>query len=64
MYNKSIIHHMLNAAKACIPLNWKNPLPPTISGWLCTVEDINKMEALILTVQNKQEKYVEYVCPL
>lgn len=57
IYKKSIIRHLLNVAKSCIPVNWKKPQPPTISCWLHKVEEINKMEDLILTVQHKCEKY-------
>lgn len=43
-YKKSILRHLLNAAKAYIPLNWKNSSPPTVECWLHKVEEINKME--------------------
>lgn len=53
----SLIRHLLNAAKACIPLHWKQQCPPTIAEWLRKVEELNKMEDLILTAQHKREKY-------
>lgn len=58
-YKKSIIRHLLNTAKACIPLLWKQQHPPTISTWLEKIEDINKTEDLILTGQDKQETYTK-----
>lgn len=57
VYKKSIVRHLLDAAKACIPLNWKSPHPPSIGLWLKKIEEINKMEDLILTNQNRQERY-------
>lgn len=56
-YQKSIVRHLLNAAKACIPFLWKNSMPPSIGTWLHKVEDIKKLEDPILTAQNKQEKH-------
>lgn len=57
IYKKSVIRHLLDAAKACIPLHWKSTLPPTIDLWLQKVEEIKKMEDLILTAQNRQETF-------
>lgn len=56
-FKKSVIRHLLDAAKACIPLCWRSPLPPTISMWLERVEEIRKMEDLILTAQHRQETF-------
>lgn len=56
-YKKSIIGHLLNAAKACIPLLWKQSTPPSVALWLNKVEAINKMEDLVLTAQHKQTIY-------
>lgn len=57
IFKKSVIRHLLDAAKACTPLFWKSPHTPTIAFWLKKVEDINQMEDLILTSQNRQELY-------
>lgn len=56
-YKKSVIGHLLDAAKACIPLNWKSPKPPTIDLWIKKLEEIKKMEDLIHTAQNRHEKF-------
>lgn len=56
-YKKSILRHLTNAAKSCIPMLWKQQSPPTTSMWLRKVEDINKMEDLIMTAQNRQTVY-------
>lgn len=58
-YKKSILRHLINAAKACIPMLWKQQTQPTTSMWLQKVEDINKMEDLILTAQNRQASYTK-----
>lgn len=57
LYKKSVIRHLLDAAKACIPFNWKSTHPPSIDLWFRKIEEINKMEDLILTHQNRQERY-------
>lgn len=56
-YKKSILRHLTNAAKSCIPTLWKQQAPPTISLWLRKVEDINKLEDLVLTSQNRHATY-------
>lgn len=38
-YNKSIVRHLLNAAKSCIPVMWKKKsTAPTVGMWLRRVE--------------------------
>lgn len=51
---KSILRHLLNAAKSCVPLHWKSTQPLTVSLWLHKRQDINEMEDLILTAQHKK----------
>lgn len=55
IYNRSVIRHLLDAARACIPLCWKSALPPTIDMWLRKVEDIRQLEDLIHTAQHREE---------
>lgn len=57
VYKKSVLRHLLDAAKACIPLLWKYPHPPTIDLWLRKVADVNKMEDLILTARYQRDRY-------
>lgn len=54
-YKGSIIRHLLDAVRTCIPLCWKSTLPPTIDMWLGKVEEIRKMEDLIHTAQHREE---------
>lgn len=56
-YKKSLIRHLLDAAKACIPLLWKSTGTPSMGMWLRKVEDVRKMEDLILTARNQKELY-------
>lgn len=48
--------HLFDAAKACIPLKWKSLQPLTIGLGLRKVEEINKVEALVLSARNQQER--------
>lgn len=57
VYKRSVIRHLLDAARACIPLCWKLTTPPPIDMWLCKVEDIKHMEDLIHTAQHREEAF-------
>lgn len=57
VYKKSILRHLLNAAKSCIPLIWKQAQPPTVGLWLRKVKELNWMLDLVLTTRQKQEIY-------
>lgn len=59
IYKKSIIRHLLEAAKMCIPLNCENSQPRTRGLWLQKVEEINKMEGLILSAWHQHERYTK-----
>lgn len=68
-YKRSIVRLLLNAAKSCIPLMWKKSLPPSIGLWLHGVEEIKKLEDLVLTAQNKINPLRHggsglYICPI
>lgn len=58
-YKKSLIRHLLDAAKACIPLLWKSTKSLTVGMWLNKVEDIRKMEDLVLTARHQNEQYTK-----
>lgn len=55
-YRKSVLCHLVNAAKACITLCLKDPNPPSIAMWLNKVRSINAMEDLVLTAQDRREQ--------
>lgn len=46
-YRRSLMLHLINAAKQCIPLYWRNTNPPKISNWLKRIEKIAEMEDFI-----------------
>lgn len=56
-YQESILGHLLNAAKSCIPLYWKKQSSPTAADWLRKVIDISRMEDLLAAERNQQDKY-------
>ena len=56
-YENSIVPYLVNAAKACIPSNWKKVQPPSIREWVNRVEEIRRMEELIAISQNRKGKY-------
>lgn len=56
-YRNSMIIHLLNAAKACVPALWKQESPPLISLWLKKIADIHAMEKGITIMQGKEEKF-------
>ena len=50
---------MINAAKAGIPLHWKDTKPPSVLDWLNRVREIEAMEDLFLSAKNKKKQYEE-----
>lgn len=46
-YQRSLVLHLLNAAKMCIPTLWKSSKPPTTTAWLKRIAKIAEMEELI-----------------
>ncbi|KAM8966953.1 androgen-dependent TFPI-regulating protein [Pelodytes ibericus] len=45
-YKKSVVRHLLNVAKALIPLHSGEPPPPSMREWIQTVEHTCRMEQL------------------
>lgn len=62
-YKKSILCHLLNAARACIPLTWKQAQTPTVGLWLKRVEQLNLMEDLVWTSRQKRGIYLKTWSP-
>lgn len=56
-YRNSLVAHLLNAAKACIPALWKRETPPLILLWFKKIADIYVMEKGIAITQGKEEKF-------
>ena len=55
-YRKSLIAHLLNAAKACIPAMWRQTCPPTRQMWTARVNEIHRMELLTAALNNSEEQ--------
>lgn len=59
VYKKSIIPHLLNAAKALVPRYWKNSRCPTILDWKKEVDKIMEAEEWVHRIKDKQEEFDE-----
>lgn len=46
-YRNSLLIHLVNAAQACIPANWKQKSPPSCYAWAQRVNHIGQMEELM-----------------
>lgn len=51
-YKNSPLKHLLNAAKACILVLWKQTTPPTLKHWRIRVSNIKLMEQLTMFIKN------------
>lgn len=56
-YRKSLLKHLLNAARACIPSVWKQQSPPVVSQWFARVCDIQRMEGLTAALGDREEEH-------
>lgn len=52
---KLILRHLINAARLSIALFWRDSHPPSIPQWLRKVEELNNMENMVISTQNKDE---------
>ncbi|CAH2325183.1 Hypothetical predicted protein [Pelobates cultripes] len=58
-YRKSILRHLLNAAKALMPLHWKQDITLTLGQWMDGVEEIYMSESVQASLLGNEEKHVE-----
>lgn len=56
-YRKSLLKHLLNAARACVPSVWKQRSPPTVAQWFARVRDIQQMEQLTAALGEREEEH-------
>lgn len=56
-YKKSLTKHLLNAAKALIPLHWKSTQAPLVKEWLQKVAEVCRMEDLLVQTSDDIERY-------
>ena len=57
IYRKSLVLHLINAATQCIPIRWKDPIPPTLLDWQVRVDKIEMMDRLIHQANDNSEKF-------
>ncbi|CAH2224717.1 Hypothetical predicted protein [Pelobates cultripes] len=62
-YKRSILRHLLNAAKALIPARWKQTQPPTKMEWLQRIEEIHTAEARYAEILGRRDKHLEMWTP-
>lgn len=53
IYKRSVVRHLVNAARACILSCWRQPGPPTLPQWLGRVKEIYRMETLTGSFKGK-----------
>lgn len=56
-YHNSLAMHMVNAMRLCIPIHWRSTDIPTIREWLVRISKIEEMEEMILTAQERIQKF-------
>lgn len=56
-YKHLLSMHLLNAAKALIPLYWKSTHIPTIQDWLRKVSEVCEMEETIVQSGDNTERF-------
>lgn len=54
-YRKSLLRHLLNAVRDCIPTMWKQQSPP-VSQWFARVSDIQQMEHLTAVFGEREDE--------
>lgn len=56
-YKNSLSKHLLNAAKALIPLFWKSSRVPSIQDWLHRIADVCSMEETVAQSCDNTERF-------
>ena len=56
-FKRSLIRHLLVAARACIPILWKSTNIPNKQQWLGRLSEIQQMEKLTMGIREQEEKY-------
>lgn len=56
-YKKSLTLHLINAAKQCIPMFWRQTNPPTTYHWFCRIDRIAEIEVLIHQARENPTKF-------
>lgn len=56
-YKRSILPHLLNAARALILRLWKQQRSPTLGDWLREASHLKDMEELTLSLHNREQAF-------
>lgn len=56
-YGRSVLVHLINAARVCIPTQWRERSPPTIGQWVRRINWTMRMEELSAYQRGKIEKF-------
>lgn len=59
-YRKSVLPHLLNAARQLIPVYWKSAQIPTRKEWIHLVNNIMAAEEWIVTCKGRYENSAVY----
>lgn len=55
-YKKFLSLHLINAANLCVPVLWRNTVPPPVGDWIRWVYRMAEMEKLICQANNNPTK--------
>lgn len=56
-YKKSVVRHMLNAAKTIIPRHWKSTHTPTLAEWFSEIDSLYRMEETVAMAGERTDKF-------
>lgn len=56
-YKKSLVLHLVNAAKQCIPVLWRSSDSPTVAMWFKRIDKVSELESLIHQANDNPSKY-------
>ena len=59
IYKKSLMFHLINAAKLCVPIRWTQSSPPSISDWFNKIGYMAEMEELISQSKDSPKTFYE-----
>ena len=62
-YKKSLVRHLLIAARACIPALWKNTCSPSRPQWHEKIREIQCMESFTMALREQEERFREVWAP-
>lgn len=57
-YKRSLLRHLLQAAKTVIPRKWKTTDPPTVEDWHEEIELTRRMEELVASTPEDTERFI------